>query len=112
MTRKYLTDLAERTAATYIETLTGLLIVGWADFGDVASFLDFGTSAAIAAVPAATVVVRLVTAVTAVTTGAVSAVFTVTGAASQSDHTCGTDRSKGSSPLFVNHSHASVRHRG
>ena len=58
MTRKYLTDLAERTVATYIETLAGLLIVGWADFGDVADFLDFGTSAAIAAVPAALAVIK------------------------------------------------------
>ena len=58
MTRKYLTDLAERTVATYIETLTGLLIVGWADFGDVASFLDFGTSAAVAAVPAALAIIK------------------------------------------------------
>ena len=58
MTRKYLIDLAERTAATYVETLCGLLIVGWADFTDIAHALDFGTSAAVAAVPAGLAVVK------------------------------------------------------
>ena len=58
MTRKYLTDLAERTIATYIETLAGLLIAGWADFTSASDFLDVGTSAAIAAVPAALAIVK------------------------------------------------------
>jgi hypothetical protein len=58
MTRKYLLDLAERTAATYLETLLGLLLVGWADWGTVSEFLDFGTSAAVAAVPAGLAVLK------------------------------------------------------
>lgn len=58
MTRKYLIDLAERVAATYVETLIGLLIVGWGDFGAVSDFLDLGTSAAIAAAPAALAVLK------------------------------------------------------
>ena len=56
--RKYLLDLLERVVATYVETLAGLLIVGWTDFTDIAGFLDFGTSAAVAAVPAALAVVK------------------------------------------------------
>jgi hypothetical protein len=58
MNRRYLLDLAERTAATYVETLCGLLIVGWADWTSVGDALDFGTSAAVAAVPAALAVVK------------------------------------------------------
>lgn len=56
--RKYLLDLLERTVATYVETLLGLLIVGWGDFGAVSDFLDLGTSAAIAAAPAALAVLK------------------------------------------------------
>lgn len=58
MTRKYLIDLAERVGATYVETLVGLLVVGWGDFGAVSDFLDLGTSAAVAAVPAALAVLK------------------------------------------------------
>lgn len=58
MTRKYLIDLAERVAAAYVETLLGLLLVGWADFADLGDFLDLGTSAAIAAAPAALAVLK------------------------------------------------------
>lgn len=58
MTRKYLIDLAERVAATYVETLIGLLIIDWADATDAAAFLDLGTSAAIAAVPAGLAVLK------------------------------------------------------
>lgn len=58
MSSRFLRDLAERVVATYIETLSGLMIVGWADFTRVSDFLDFGTSAAVAAVPAALAVLK------------------------------------------------------
>ena len=58
MTKKFLIDLAERVVATYVETLIGLLLVGWSDFADLGSFLDFGTSAAVAAAPAALAVLK------------------------------------------------------
>lgn len=58
MTRRYLIDLAERTAATYVEVLVGLLLVSWADITSAADVLGLGTSAALAAVPAALAVVK------------------------------------------------------
>lgn len=57
-TKRYLLDLCERTVATYIETLLGLLLLGWADVTSASAALDLGTSAALAAAPAALAVVK------------------------------------------------------
>lgn len=57
MTRRFLLDLVERTAATYVETLCGLLIAGWADVADL-GILSVAETAAVAAVPAALAVVK------------------------------------------------------
>ena len=44
-----------RAIRTYLQTLVGLLLVGWADIGPVSleSALDLGTAALVASVPAA-----------------------------------------------------------
>lgn len=54
MSKKFLKDLAERAAATYVESFVGLLLVSWGT--DIN--LDVFTSAAIAAVPAALAVLK------------------------------------------------------
>lgn len=57
MTRKYLIDLAERVAATYAETLIGLLIASWADVAELGA-LSVLETAAIAAIPAGLAVLK------------------------------------------------------
>ena len=41
-----------RAIRTYLQTLVGLLVVGWVDITKVADVLNLGRSAAVAAVPA------------------------------------------------------------
>lgn len=57
ISRAFLADLAERTAATYVETFSGLLIAGWADVADL-GILSVAETAGVAAVPAALAVVK------------------------------------------------------
>lgn len=54
MTRTYLVDLAERTAATYVQALIGLVLLNWTDTLD----LSVLAVAAWAAIPAALAVVK------------------------------------------------------
>lgn len=57
MTGSFLADLAERTAATYVESLVGLLLLSWADIAELGALSVF-EAAAVAAVPAALAVVK------------------------------------------------------
>lgn len=57
MTRKYLLDLAERVASTYVQALCGLLIASWADVGELGA-LSVLETAGIAAVPAGLAVLK------------------------------------------------------
>ena len=41
-----------RTVRTFLQVFVGLLIVGWADVGDVGDALTLASSAAVAAIPA------------------------------------------------------------
>jgi hypothetical protein len=54
MTLVWLKDTIERTVATYVEVLIGLLIAGWTDHID----WSFAKTAAVAAVPAALAVAK------------------------------------------------------
>jgi hypothetical protein len=54
MNLAWLKDTVERTVATYLEVLFGLLIAGWTDHID----WSFGKSAAVSAVPAALAVMK------------------------------------------------------
>lgn len=56
--KRYLTDLAERTLATFGETFLGLVIVGWSDVSTPVNRMAVVEKAAIAAVPAALAVLK------------------------------------------------------
>lgn len=58
ITKRFIVDLVERTASTYIEVFTGLLLASWADLSGPVTRMAIVEKAAVAAVPSALTVVK------------------------------------------------------